>query len=365
MYVIARNYPKNIHGLREWYQSSFILGLGLALLLARGFIPDLFSIILANVLLLICFMVMNHGTRKFALLPARNNNKLLFLFITSYVLLFLWFTYVQPDIGMRVLWTILFSMAVATDQLHVVIKKLPVSTGRNLLAIALIGVIVTRLARLTAITLGYEQPAGLFDASTLQLVFLATPAIMIPLATVSYIMLATEKLHQNLEFMNHHDDLTGCLNKKTGIKELTLQIHRAKRYRHHFSVMMIDLDNFKVINDTLGHLEGDRVLMDFAQKTKSVIREIDFISRFGGDEFMIILPDTSLHEAKLLSDRIHQSAHQNTARHWTVSIGISAWKGEEDTLDALLTRADKSLYLSKKLGKNQTQLDEALVPNAV
>lgn len=92
LFVIARNYPKNIHGLRQWYQSSFILALALPLFLARDIIPDLFSIVLANLMILACFMMMNLGTRKFAGVRPRNNNKLLFLFIWTYILLLAWFT---------------------------------------------------------------------------------------------------------------------------------------------------------------------------------------------------------------------------------------------------------------------------------
>ena len=366
LFVIARNYPKNIHGLRQWYQSSFILALTLPLFLARDLIPDLFSIIFANLMILVCFMMMNLGTRKFAGVHPRNNNKLLFLFIWAYILLFIWFTYMQPNIAIRIVCTSLFTIIVTVDQLILALKKLPNTTGRNMLVVALSGVILTRVVRLGGLALGYDHPTSVFDSSIFQLVFLATPAIMIPLATISYIMLATEKLHQSLEFMNHHDDLTGCFNKKTGIKELGREVNRARRYNHTFSIMMIDLDNFKNINDTYGHLEGDRVLVDFAQKARAAMRETDQLSRFGGDEFLIILPNTSLHEAKLSSERIHRSAKQSSSRPWTVSIGISEWHGENDSLDALLTRADKSLYLSKKLGKNQTQIDqEVLLPNAL
>lgn len=365
LFVIARNYPKNIHGLRQWYQSSFILALTLPLFLARDLIPDLFSIVLANLMILVCFMMMNLGTRKFAGVHSRNNNKLLFLFIWAYILLFVWFTYIQPNIAMRVVCISIFTMIVTVDQLMLVLKKLPNTTGRNMLIVALAGMIITRIVRFGGIALGYDHPSGVFDSSMYQLVFLATPAIMIPLATISYIMLATEKLHQNLEFINHHDDLTGCFNKRTGIKELEREVNRARRYNHKFSIMMIDLDNFKSINDTYGHLEGDRVLVDFAQKAKAAIRETDQLSRFGGDEFLIILPNTSLNEAKLSSERIHQSA-RHSSRQWTVSIGVAEWGGKNDSLDALLTRADKSLYLSKKLGKNQTQIDtEFLLPNAL
>jgi diguanylate cyclase (GGDEF)-like protein len=365
LFVIARNYPKNIHGLRQWYQSSFILALTLPLFLARDIIPDLFSIILANLMILICFMMMNLGTRKFAEVHSRKNNTLLFLFVSTYILLLAWFTYIQPDITMRMVCISLFTTIVTADQLILALKRIPDSTGRNMLIVALAGMIITRMIRLGSIALGYDHPTGVFDSSTFQLIFLATPAILIPLATISYIMLATEKLHQNLEFMNDHDDLTGCFNKKTAIKELELQINRARRYKHTFSIMMIDLDDFKSINDKLGHMEGDRVLVDFAQKAKAAVRETDQLSRFGGDEFLIILPNTSIYEAKLLSERIHQSNLPDSNRSWTVSIGIAEWQGKSDSLDAMLTRADKSLYLSKKLGKNQTQIDqEDFLPNA-
>lgn len=364
LFVIARNYPKNIHGLREWYQSSFVLALALPLFLARAIIPDVFSIILANLMVLVCFMLMNLGTRKFAGVDARNNNQLLFLFICAYLLLLAWFTYMQPNITTRVICISLFTTIVTVDQLILVVRKIPDTTGRNMLVVALSGVILTRVVRLGGLAFGYDHPASIFDASLFHMIFLATPAIMIPIATISYIMLATEKLHENLEFMNHHDDLTGCFNKKAGIEELEREVYRAQRYNHHFSIMMIDIDNFKIINDTYGHLAGDTVLIDFAQKTRSAIRETDKLSRFGGDEFLIILPNTSIHEARLSSERIHHSASHTGSRPWTVSIGITEWLGEKDSLDALLTRADKSLYLSKKLGKNQTQIyQEVLLPS--
>jgi len=360
LFVIARNYPKNIHGLSQWYQSSFLLALALPLFLARGHIPDLLSIVLANLLILLCFMMMNSGTRKFA--GARShNNKLLFLFVWVYILLFTWFTYIQPNIAMRVVCLSLFTLAVTLDQLMLVLKKLPDTTGRNMLILALAGMIITRVVRLASLALGYDAPTSVLDSSISQLIFLATPAVMIPLATISYITLATERLHQDLEYMSHHDDLTGCFNKKTATKELEREINRARRYHHTFSIMMIDLDNFKSINDTYGHLEGDKVLVDFAQKAKAAIRETDQISRFGGDEFLIIMPNTSIREALLSSERIHLAARSSSTQSWSASIGISEWQGHNDSLDALLNRADKSLYLSKRLGKNQTQTDQLAV----
>jgi diguanylate cyclase (GGDEF)-like protein len=360
LFVIARNFPKKIHGLNQWYWSSLILALTLPLFLARGHIPEFLSIVVANLMVLVCFMMMSFGTRKFTGVPLRNNNIQLILFVAAFVLLFMWFTYIQPNVAARVACLSLFTLIVTFDQLLLVLKALPNSTGRNMLIFALCGLILTRLIRLGSLASGYDQPTNVFDSSPSQLIFLATPAIMIPLATISYIMLAAEKLHQSLEFMSQHDDLTECLNKKTAIAELGREIHRTKRYKHPLSIMMIDLDNFKQINDAYGHLEGDRVLIDFAKKAKGAVRETDLVSRFGGDEFLIVLPDTALKEAMLLAERIHKAGTENKPAIWSVSIGVSVWQGQDDSLDALLTRADKSLYLSKALGKNQTQVTQNL-----
>lgn len=178
---------------------------------------------------------------------------------------------------------------------------------------------------------------------------------MIPLGTISLIMLASEKLRQDLEFISRHDDLTQCLNKRAALEELKREIAHARRYGNTLSVMIVDLDNFKDINDIHGHLQGDQVLVDFSQKAKTHLRETDQLTRFGGDEFMAILPDTDLERATLVANRLHEAGKESQPIAWSVSIGISQWLGEDDSLAALLTRADKALYKSKALGRSQTQ----------
>jgi diguanylate cyclase (GGDEF)-like protein len=119
--------------------------------------------------------------------------------------------------------------------------------------------------------------------------------------------------------------------------------------------MIVDLDNFKDINDIHGHLQGDQVLIDFSIKAKAHLRETDQLARFGGDEFMAILPDTDLEHALLVANRLHETGKESRPIAWSVSIGISQWLGDDDSLAALLTRADKALYKSKALGRSQTQ----------
>lgn len=353
--IIAKTYPKNIRGLSDWGVSIFVIALSLPLFIARNLIPDFLSIVLAHLTLLIGFMVANRGTRKFSDTTSGYSRTLLFIFILLYLSLFVWFTYVEPNMRMRVATLSLFTLIVIFDHLLVVFKGLAKTTARNLLVFSLAVLIGSRVIRLGGLMLGFDQPTGVFDNSPSQLAYVALPSVMLPLATISFILLASERLNGDLEFASRHDDLTQCLNKKSAVEALDREIARAKRYGNKLSVMLIDLDNFKAINDTYGHLEGDKVLVDFAKKTKASLRETDELTRFGGDEFMAILPDTDLDHALLIAQRLHGSGTQSRPVAWSVSIGISEWLEKDDSLSALLTRADSALYKAKALGRNQAQ----------
>ncbi len=354
LFIIAQTYPKTIRGLREWSLGALIIALCFPLFIGRGYIPDLFSIVLANLMLLIAFMLMNFGTRKFAGAPPKFDWKRLSLFVLAYVGLFIWFTYIQPDIRVRVAAQVLFTLIVILDQLLLALKAIPRTTGRHILVFLLTILIGTRVIRLGAMILGFDSPIGVFDDSSSQLVYLAIPSITIPFGTISFIMLASEKLRQDLEFSSRHDGLTQCLNKHAAIEELKREIARATRQASKLSIMLFDLDNFKEINDTHGHLEGDNVLVDFSKKAKASLRVTDQLARFGGDEFMAILPGSDLEQALLVANRFHETGRKSHPIAWSVSIGVSAFLDKDDSLDAILTRADKALYTSKALGRNQT-----------
>lgn len=355
LFTIAKTYPKSIRGLTEWSLAALVIGLSLPLFIARGVIPDAFSIVLANLMILIGFMMMNQGVRKFSGATPRISRAVLAAFVLSYVSLFAWFTYIQPHIGMRIATMSVFTLVVIADQLILVLRKLPRTAGRHILVSSLAILIGSRVMRLGGLLLGFDLPTGVFDPSIAQLVYIGLPSITIPLGAISLIMLASEKLQRDLEFVSRYDDLTQCLNKKSAMEELQREVARAKRHGNRLSIMIIDLDNFKAINDTHGHLEGDKVLVDFSGKAKTSLRETDRLTRFGGDEFMAVLPDTDIEQASLIANRLHEAGKEAQPIAWSVSIGISEWLDPDDSLAALLTRADKALYKAKALGRNQTQ----------
>jgi len=157
------------------------------------------------------------------------------------------------------------------------------------------------------------------------------------------------------------DPLTGCLNRRAFEMRLKREWRQAKRRDAPLAVLAIDLDNFKPINDTHGHAVGDQVLQDLAQIMRNTARETDHIARIGGDEFVILLPDTPWQGAMTFAERLRRNVDDHGFRgaedaelRVTVSIGIALARGADDvTPEYLLEEADRSLYRAKEAGRNR------------
>ncbi|MBI3994656.1 MAG: diguanylate cyclase [Nitrospirae bacterium] len=168
---------------------------------------------------------------------------------------------------------------------------------------------------------------------------------------------------RQLERLAIIDELTGLYNKKYLIEFLRREINRSKRFGFMLSCVMLDVDHFKRINDTHGHVRGDRVLKELGGLLGNVIRNYDFAARYGGDEFTLVLPQQS-HPlgAKDMADRIHQAVEKHSfgktasghAMRVTVSMGMATLMPENaNEYETLLERADKALYKAKSLGRNR------------
>lgn len=157
-----------------------------------------------------------------------------------------------------------------------------------------------------------------------------------------------------LKELARRDSMTSLLNYEHLYKKLNEEIGRAKLYGSPLSVIMIDIDDFKQINDTFGHLTGDKIIIQVARVLIETCRSSDIIGRYGGEEFIIILPQTGLNEAKILAERIRSTLeHAKFEMGCTVTIsgGIMEYHGE--TAEELIMGADKSQYTSKETGKNR------------
>lgn len=163
---------------------------------------------------------------------------------------------------------------------------------------------------------------------------------------------------RELERLATTDKLTGAYNRTKFDEIIDREMERFRRYNEPLSMIMFDIDNFKEINDTYGHNIGDNVLKKIAGITKETIRKIDYLVRWGGEEFMIISPKTNLEKAHSLAERLRSTIESygfNEVGKVTVSFGVTEVK-KEDTEDAFIKRVDDLMYEAKIQGKNRVEV---------
>jgi diguanylate cyclase (GGDEF)-like protein len=196
----------------------------------------------------------------------------------------------------------------------------------------------------------HKSDGGLYSKEDIKLITV--------LANQAAIAVENTILYQKLEKEAVTDGLTGVFNYRFLMTSLEREIKRAARFNQVFSFVMLDVDNLKKYNDTLGHLYGSQALKEIAIIIKNNCREIDFVSKYGGDEFGIILPQTDLEGAENVTKRIVSavSSHRfdgTSAGLLTCSAGISLFPKDGKTAKELIASADKALYQAKRSGKNK------------
>lgn len=170
-----------------------------------------------------------------------------------------------------------------------------------------------------------------------------------------------KKMERHLRTLAQLDSLTKLYNHRTILNRLDAEFIRAKRYGSSLSCMMIDVDHFKVINDEYGHQRGDQVIRRVAHTLRQSVRQVDVIGRYGGDEFLVILPETKAQNAKVAATRIQNlfdskkfQVRSEKSVSIALSIGISGYPAKDikETKD-LVAKADKAMYAAKKMGRNR------------
>jgi diguanylate cyclase (GGDEF)-like protein len=159
----------------------------------------------------------------------------------------------------------------------------------------------------------------------------------------------------DLERLARIDALTGLQNRNSGIENLHLEYRRLKRSGSVYSILFIDIDRFKDINDSYGHHAGDQVLKQVAASLEASLRETDFVARFGGEEFVAILPDTNAEEALPIAEKLRSDIAAQAFPipiQVTISIGISMACHSDRNAEDAVHRADSALYQAKEGGRN-------------
>ncbi len=183
-----------------------------------------------------------------------------------------------------------------------------------------------------------------------------------------FLLRENERLFKEVERLAMIDQLTGLFNRRKLMESLDIEVERVKRYRHPLSIIMLDLDNLKNINDTFGHASGDSVLKLVAGAIQEHVRRVDIAGRIGGDEFLILLPEAEVNVAnsvaKRMCNQVIKTAYKGTKI--SVSVGIGQWRSNYETPTGFLHAVDQALYEAKRAGGMQIfmcSLNGALVSN--
>ncbi|GIZ50399.1 GGDEF domain-containing protein [Noviherbaspirillum aridicola] len=228
----------------------------------------------------------------------------------------------------------------------------------KLFVLAVCGLIAAgHLARVAWLWAAPDAPTSLLEPNLWSVAFLSAFCFALPGLVFGGLLLVHRRIVAMAEEAANRDFLTEAWSRRAFFETSRREMARALRTGRPLALMLIDFDNFKPINDTLGHDAGDRALVAFARRALSALRETDCLARMGGDEFAVLMPETDLKRAMLVATRLKSEVETTTRqddflRGVTLSIGVSQYTAN-DTPEVVLKRADVALYKAKAAGRNR------------
>lgn len=352
--MLRRHYPRAIHGMLLWGLAPVTGALSTVFFGLAPRLPALLVVIAGNGLLMVCCALYYFGSRRFFGLSAVWRP-----WAAAGVLVGLWHAYfleLQPDYRMR--------LAVFTGSLAVLLLvhvRLLLRRGHGFAARFTAGVLTVQVLVLLlrgVSTFWLDGPdTDRFSPSSMQSLYLATFSFSVLLVSVGVLLMASERLRSEFEHLANHDSLTGALARRAVLQDAVQEFGRWQRYGHGFALLMVDVDRFKQINDGHGHAVGDRVLVQVVEGLAHALRTVDRLGRYGGEEFLVLLPETGMQEACMVAERMRVAVAQRPGTlavpACTVSIGVACVQRGDAGLDAVLARADAALYQAKHGGRDR------------
>ena len=360
MFSVYRSFRREVHGLGHWSAGLLLLVCASLLFGTREVLPSALSMISANAALVAGIGLSMLGTEKFFGLATSRRAYLLILALA--IAGNSWWLLVRPDFSARVAVFSLLVFLFYARQVQLVWCYGERHFSSFFFGALMLAQAVVVLARGVSALLHGGASVNLAVAGTPAGIYLAVANFMALLLTVGFMTVATRRLQQILERRSTHDPLTQVLNRRGFGDAYARERDNLRRRRLPLTLLSIDLDYFKSINDRYGHAVGDQVLAHVATVIKGALRESDCVARFGGEEFVVLMPDMPVHNALGVAERIRallrESSHAGLPS-CTVSIGVACQASVVEGLEELLSRADAALYLAKERGRDRIELDAA------
>jgi len=344
----------------DWFRANLLAGLGLVVLLLDTGLPRSVCLMISASFLVISSLSLRRGLQSFFRQPQAVTKQFLVGAIPCALNFLVWLPsgLLTTAIVSSCLVSAAVLVKVARDTHDVLAREF--RPGTALAADLLMGTAATyyvliALGALVARFLpGSMPPAGTVMA------MLTVTAVALSIS-VSFVLgyIVVMRLDYRLQHLSQHDSLTGLLNRRAIENSLDKEAQRLQRFGETYSVMLVDIDHFKRINDNLGHAAGDEVLRAVAALLKDHAREVDRVARYGGEEFCVLLPHTDHEGALQAAERLRSAVHR-TDIPWqdeqicvTISTGLATAQDPDEPLHALLKRADDALYRAKTEGRNR------------
>jgi diguanylate cyclase (GGDEF)-like protein len=363
---VLRAYPK-FEAARYWAAASVAASGGAGLSLLRGIAEPFLPVVIGGSVLVLACCLAELGVRRFYDAPISWRMPVLVILGTAAGLSV--FLYGVDDIAMRI---VVYSLGQAVPLVSAVTlvarrRDGRINPGARLAGIIVIAILVLHALRSVCALLQIGGPMTITEfngpqaVSQLLLIFLALSW------NFSFLLMAVDRLRHEAADLALLDDLTGVGNRRHLMQRLLEECARAERSGTPFALLLIDLDDFKGINDTHGHAAGDACLQHFTLMAQTRLRPGDMLARSGGDEFCIVLPSSSVREGAMIAQRVLQVCRDDAEAcagvdiPISVSIGVAEWTREVGAFpDRLIAQADQALYAAKKEGRNRYAVhDEA------
>ncbi len=345
------------HAVTNWGYGMLALAAGMGGLALRGVVPDFISVVLANAMILVSFLFVLAGVRQGR---GPGSNAFGWSVVGVSVLLLAYFTYVQPHTRIRIVTSSLAMAMLVVPPATALLRAVTDASRRSRIftAACLVGVGLVMLAR-AVLTTKWGSNADLLAPDFVQFASNLLFAVFAVLATLGVVWIEIEQLQADLARLAMIDSLTAILNRRAFMLEYERELSRCMREKTGLALAIFDLDHFKDVNDTYGHLVGDQVLRRVADTLRASLRGHDVLGRYGGEEFALLMPGADASAAVAGTERARRAVGERPIGAGPLSIpitvgaGVAAYGVNGSDWESLLRSADAALYEAKRGGRNR------------
>ena len=352
LWSVQRNYPP----AKDWALGSLMFAIGLFLFALRNLVPAVLSEVVSNLFLLPGLMLFNFGIVRATGREPPFISGVALCVVANAILA--WFVLVAPNYPAAVFTQNVVFLAF---DIYTAYACLTARTAEGNHTFRLIGVLFVLLV----IACSWRVAGGVFGLTfsfspTLpRLFWIATSLISFPMITVLLTLHTSQRLQEEILAQARHDTLTDAYNRRAFTEFADKEWSRSMRHGSPFSILSVDIDHFKLFNDQHGHQTGDKALVEVSKSAQAALRANDIWCRYGGEEFIALLPDTTMDRALAVAERLRLSVERTTissprgALNVSVSIGVAERSSHHADLSEVLAISDAALYKAKAAGRNR------------